>query len=414
MNKIVKITTILGAAMILGSLLGVYLLSDGVSNDDLPGQLIIQDQAPFTFQHEFEWNTVYDVYIEEGKEVEVEVSGDSTSEGEFASCEDNSEYCTYYVGQIGSVTGFQYVGELFFPTSGIYEVNFTMLGDDHAEVMILSNGGIGSFDFGPILGVLCGIILIVAPRFIASRFGKGTLNGSGKGSMTKTDYSVLANQSDSLEERFRKYERSTNYDSRIICDEGVVKITIGTNHTFSTTYGFLLVGVVCIMLTISNPLPTSAFTGFFALIFTCIGVVNTIRGEQLLRIHEHHLELLYHRMNFGVPEHHLNSPISDITGIHYDTYVEESESTSNDSDGTSTTHYHEYRVEATSINLESSQNGGMIWQIEIRSGSKFQAEELTEALNFLIPKSQEDAKSKSEQATAQEPVNIWDEVQPGL
>ncbi|MEJ6562741.1 MAG: hypothetical protein QNL85_03435 [Euryarchaeota archaeon] len=412
MSKIVKITSVLGAAMILASLISLFFLPFGDTRiDDLPGELITKEQAPFTFQYEFDWETVYDVYIEEGKEVKVEVLNVSEYYG-FASCEDNQEYCTDHVQQIGSVNGFQYIGELFFPSAGIYEVNFTLEGNDSADVMILSNGGVATFDIAPIVGTLFGFILILAPRFIASRFRNGISNGRGQGSRTKTDYASLADQSDGLEERFRKYEASNNYDSRIIWDEGVLKIAVGMNHAFSTTYGFLMVGVLCIFITISNPFPTSAFTGFFALVFTCIGLVNTLRGQQLLRVHEHHLELLYHRMNFGVPEHHLNSPISDITGINYETYMELSESTSDHSDGTTTTHYHEHRVEATSINLKSSKTVSKTWKIEIRSKSKFEAEELTEALIFLIPRTREAVKSEVEEASSPDPVNIWDEVQP--
>ena len=100
MRKIAKIIFSLGALLTLASIVGIVISGTSLNmepeSEDWSGELILKDQAPMTFGQELEWTSIYNVFVEEGKEVNVEVEGQTNIDGAyFESCEIYND-CDYY------------------------------------------------------------------------------------------------------------------------------------------------------------------------------------------------------------------------------------------------------------------------------------------------------------------------------
>ena len=167
MRKFAKIIFSLGALLTLASIVGIVISGTSLNmepeSEDWSGELILKDQAPMTFGQELEWTSIYNVFVEEGKEVNVEVEGQTNIDGAyFESCEIYND-CDYY-DEDGYIEGFQYIGEIFVENSGYYEIHFTVVdGDDqdtNPYVMIREEKMVGVFGIiGGFVGCCVGIIV---------------------------------------------------------------------------------------------------------------------------------------------------------------------------------------------------------------------------------------------------------------
>ena len=214
----------------------------------------------------------------------------------------------------------------------------------------------------------------------------------------KSVFSLPETSMDNLEHRFKKYEKSDNYNSRLIWDEDCVKIVLNGKYPLLRAFACLLSGVVCIATDVTQNLGQAQYmAGFFGVVLLLIGF-GALRGKQALLIHENHLEVRFDRMNFASAE--VQNPISNITAIKYcpatieHTNIKHHNHTNtiNESDyGTSTTITTYENISVTRIflaltdemkeyEMEDDENP---W-FDIQSKTKIEAEELAEALNFLI------------------------------
>ena len=167
MRKIAKIIFSLGALLTLASIVGIVISGTSLNmepeSEDWSGELILKDQAPMTFGHQLEWSSIYNVFVEEGKEVNVEVESlTNVDVVYFEICEIYND-CDYY-DKDGYIEGFQYIGEIFVDDSGYYDIRFTVVdGDDqdtNPYVMIREEkiGGIFGI-IGGFVGCCVGIIV---------------------------------------------------------------------------------------------------------------------------------------------------------------------------------------------------------------------------------------------------------------
>jgi len=211
-------------------------------------------------------------------------------------------------------------------------------------------------------------------------------------------WSLPETSMDNLEERFKKYQKSDNYNSRLIWDEECVKIVLSAKYPLLRAFATLLVGVICIIITFTISLPESGIAAFFGFVFFMFGLVG-LRGNQTLLIHENHLEIRFDRMNSGSTE--VENPDcnsteikrEDITAIKYCAVTIEHTQGNHNTDihGGQTTITTYEKISATRIFLaltDEMKEYGMDddenpW-FDIRSKTKIEAEQLAAALNFLI------------------------------
>ena len=126
-------------------------------------------------------------------------------------------------------------------------------------------------------------------------------------------------------------------------------------------------------------------TGIAIFVFIVLFILFLVRlrGEQTLYVHDDHLKVLYERLNIATPEIHVNTPRSDITEIKYYTrWVE-----SSDSDG----HTSSYEIQVTGIVLKNPDDERSLTQskygiplVEIQSDTQTEAENMADALNYLL------------------------------
>jgi len=214
-------------------------------------------------------------------------------------------------------------------------------------------------------------------------------------------WSLPETSMDNLEHRFKEYKKSNNYNPRLIWDEECVKIIISAKNPLLRAFGFLLVSVVCIIITATISWPESGITALFGFVFLLLGLIG-LRGNQTLLIHDNHLETRFDRMNSGstgVENPDSNSTEikrKDITAINYCVLTIAHTQHHNDvgdsfdsTRGSQTTTYE--KVDATRILLaltdemkEYEMDDDENPWLDIRSKTKEEAEDLADALNFLI------------------------------
>lgn len=129
------------------------------NDESWAGELMMKEQAPLDYEDNFEWTSIYNVFVEEGYEVDVEVlnGGDNAY---FESCDIWGD-CDYYDNE-GYQEGFQYIGEIIVDQSGTYEINFIVNGDgEEPTVMIREESITGVFGIlGGFFGCCLGIIIL--------------------------------------------------------------------------------------------------------------------------------------------------------------------------------------------------------------------------------------------------------------
>ena len=205
-----------------------------------------------------------------------------------------------------------------------------------------------------------------------------------------------------LENLFKEYKASLDYDSRLIWDEGVVKIANGGNPTLRPILVFSFPMILAIMgvifpSSIIDILPVftsedgtvmSADYFFYLSLFVAfvlgLIVVQTSlefrRGQRFLIISDEKLEIRYDKKNVGPGRNSVL--ISDVAAI--ENY---SRTTTTDSDGDSYTRT--FLVTGIVMinpkddrSLENTKFG--IPLVEFRSNTITKSENLANALNFLI------------------------------
>ena len=123
MHIMTKVTLSLGAVLFVIS--GIAFAIGGAQVDSAFGDVApnsVGDEQFWTgdsstdFNGELKWDALYYVFVEEGYEVDVEVSG----YGYFDPCENNND-CEFF----DVISGYDYIGDIFVDTSGDYEVDFS-------------------------------------------------------------------------------------------------------------------------------------------------------------------------------------------------------------------------------------------------------------------------------------------------
>ena len=139
-----------GVMLVIGILafaIGGAVISDvSPDSEDWSGTLKWEGTTPTTYTGEFDWTHIYNVWVEEGSSVQVEVI-DGDDENRFKSCEE-LEDCWIF-DEDGAIPGFEYIGEVSFMDSGTWQVEFS--GDNNVDVMIRDDDSFGGF-----LGILGG------------------------------------------------------------------------------------------------------------------------------------------------------------------------------------------------------------------------------------------------------------------
>ena len=127
--------------------IGGAVISDvSPDSEDWSGTLKWEGTTPTTYTGEFDWTHIYNVWVEEGSSVQVEVIG-GDHENRFFSCEELEDFWIF--DEDGAIPGFEYIGEVSFTDSGTWQVEFS--GDNNVDVMIRDDDSFGGF-----LGILGG------------------------------------------------------------------------------------------------------------------------------------------------------------------------------------------------------------------------------------------------------------------
>ncbi len=160
-----KIALVLGAVFLLVGIAGMAFGGSELGDvppesEDWSGTLKWEGETPSGYYGHFEWTAIYNVWVEEGSEVSVEVV-DGGADNRFITCEELDDCGIFDVD--GDIPGFQYIGEIWIDDSGWYEIRFTddeqgssgvMIREDPSVMGIL--GAIGG------AGFCCGGVFLLA------------------------------------------------------------------------------------------------------------------------------------------------------------------------------------------------------------------------------------------------------------
>ncbi len=136
------VLTIIGiiATIAGGASIGETLGSATPDSEDWSGELKWEGTTPTTYTGEFEWTHIYNVWVEEGSSVHVEVIG-GDDENRFISCWELDD--CWIFDEDGTIPGYEYIGEVSFLDSGTWQVKFTDENGGNVDVMIRDDGSIG-------------------------------------------------------------------------------------------------------------------------------------------------------------------------------------------------------------------------------------------------------------------------------
>jgi hypothetical protein len=220
---------------------------------------------------------------------------------------------------------------------------------------------------------------------------------------TEKNRGLLMSSNTTLENLFKEYKASLDYDSRLIWDEGVVKIANGGNPTLRPILVFSFPMILAIMgvifpSSIIDILPVftsedgtvmSADYFFYLSLFVAFALGSIVvqtslkfrRGQRFLIISDEKLEIRYDKKNVGPGRNSVL--ISDVAAI--ENYSRTT--TTTDSEGGSFTRT--FLVTGIVMinpkddrSLENTKFG--IPLVEFRSNTITKSENLANALNFLI------------------------------
>lgn len=182
MHKIPKLTLglggilfVIGWAIIMMDPMGVD--SSSPSSEDWSGTLMFEDETPTTFEGEFKWSATYNVFVQDGSTVTVEVLN-SDIDDIFWPCDVDGECDEFDVD--GHIDGYHYIGELDFEEegtgiynpfskSGTYEISFTEENGETVNVMIREDTSFEGFlvFVGGVISCFAGIIILIIGSILA-------------------------------------------------------------------------------------------------------------------------------------------------------------------------------------------------------------------------------------------------------
>ena len=155
MHIVTKITLAIGGVLLVGSI--IVMISGGQSfmgdfSENPNGTEKWSGTAPTTYQDDFSPFGMYYVFIEEGKTVDIAVTGENDT-NLFNPC---SEYdsCDMY-----SWPGYSYVGQLSFAEESPQEIEFTGEGKVLVREQVIDFGGAMAFT-GGFFGICCAVLLL--------------------------------------------------------------------------------------------------------------------------------------------------------------------------------------------------------------------------------------------------------------
>ncbi|MBT7638417.1 MAG: hypothetical protein HN554_05925 [Euryarchaeota archaeon] len=381
MNKFVKF----GIPVVILLMFSVFLFDIGSPSTDYQGELVFDEQAPGTYELEMynPFFNYYNVYVEEGKSVNLEILNSNEFGASYNTCEEFLE-CDL-IEENAPMEGFVCIGRLYGGEAEFdsYSIRFSVAENDSAEIKInqvkATEEYSAAFQFIPILIPL----LIFGYVSLLMRTKKGSTSTSPRDGI---DFSSLSNEADNMEQRFMNIQNSGNLDTRIRWEDGILKVTVGGNSSLAIPFGMLLASLIALAYVFNGITSANwSMTGIavFAFFILSIFFLLNLRGEQILYVHDEHLEVLYERLNITTPEIHVNTPRSDITEIKY--YTRWVESTDSDGDSSS------YKVHVTGIVLKNPDDERSLTQskyaiplVEIQSGTQTEAENMADALNYLL------------------------------
>ena len=161
MHIMTKLTLGLGSVLFLISV--IALVMGGAEIDSAFGDLdesTVGDEGFWTgdtstdFDGKLKWDATYYVFVEEGYEVDVDVSGS----GYFISCEAWGD-CDFY----DVIPGYDYIGDIGVDVSGSYEVDFSETQGRNVDVKITEEDipVSGILGFGVGCCGICGALLLL-------------------------------------------------------------------------------------------------------------------------------------------------------------------------------------------------------------------------------------------------------------
>jgi len=168
MHKIPKLVLGLGGILFALGLVAVMVgglmmdLDTPPSSEDWSGTLMFEGSTPTTFEGEFKWIAGYNIFVQDGSNVTIEVLN-SDVDNIFESCEVDDECDLYDVD--GHINGYHYIGYLDFEEegAGTYEVRFTEENGETVDVMIREENGFGAFlvSAGGVISCFAGTIILI-------------------------------------------------------------------------------------------------------------------------------------------------------------------------------------------------------------------------------------------------------------
>ena len=181
MHKVPKLVLGLGGILfVLGwvAMVGGSLMMDldtPPSSEDWSGTLMFEDSTPTTFEGEFKWSETYNVFVQDGSNVTIEILN-SDADDIFWPCELDDDCDMFDVD--GHINGYHYIGELDFSIffeeegtgiynpfskTGIYEISFTEENGETVNVMIREDTSVAGFlvSAGGFISCFAGIIILI-------------------------------------------------------------------------------------------------------------------------------------------------------------------------------------------------------------------------------------------------------------
>ena len=173
MHVMTKVTLSIGGVLLLISAAALAIGGASASDtswwdDDSIGDEYWTGETSDSFSGELlgAWNAYYLVYVEEGYEVDIEISKASNGGGtNFTSCEEWDD-CEDY----DTIPGYDYIGEIYVEFSGDFEIDFTEKESRSVDVMLREeiipvNSLLGAF--GGFCGLCCSLLLLIIGGIMA-------------------------------------------------------------------------------------------------------------------------------------------------------------------------------------------------------------------------------------------------------
>jgi len=147
------------------------------SSEDWSGTLMFEGNTSTTFEGEFKWIATYNIFVQDGSNVTVEVLN-SDGDDIFWSCELDDDCDLYDVD--GYIDGYHYIGELDFEEEGTgiynpfskkgtYEISFTEENGETVNVMIREDTSFAGFLVSAGGAIICfaGIVILIIGSILA-------------------------------------------------------------------------------------------------------------------------------------------------------------------------------------------------------------------------------------------------------